>query len=179
MVRKFFSVFSYVAAVICIAVAVLPVLAQAGGGFFFRCEGHSMEPTIHQGDVLLVRPLEQPAKPGNIVVARFEDNGRNDNLYVHRVNKEEGDGRILLKGDNNANPDPSPIKRTQVAGTPHFRMTGGVAKVFLWGNSIVGRIVLAIATILFLIAPTFLPFRRNPDEDDEQECESLESIGLS
>lgn len=157
MIRTIISVFCYLAGLVGIAIMIVPFALQAAGGLYFHCDGVSMEPTIHRGDVLLVRPMVSDPYIGQIVVARFEDDGKNDQLYIHRVKEKENDGRVLLKGDNNPEPDPQTINDSQIVGYPTIHLTGFWANSFAASQTMMGRILIAAATVATLLIPTFFP----------------------
>lgn len=80
--------------------------------------GHSMEPTLRDGDWVLVDPLayrETPARPGELVVAA----GRR--WLIKRVLSANGD-RLILAGDHAAHRnDPLEVAVSDVRGRPWFR----------------------------------------------------------
>lgn len=80
-----------------------PLIAQ-GTSFLLCVHGSSMYPTIRDGDVVQVQPVESDAiEIGDIFV--FRNSGR---LFVHRlVAKSRQEDRLLLvaKGDANPRPD--------------------------------------------------------------------------
>ncbi|MFE9691890.1 S24/S26 family peptidase [Micromonospora sp. NPDC005806] len=63
--------------------------------------GHSMEPTLHDGDQLIVRVGRTPAA-GDLVVFRARDVVPNADLtwMVKRVHRIEPDGAVTVRGDN-------------------------------------------------------------------------------
>jgi signal peptidase I len=70
------------------------VLAK-GKPFRFQANGKSMSPFIHDGDTIIITPVSDKIKFGN-VIAVFNIN---KHLYVHRVIDIKGEN-YLLKGDN-------------------------------------------------------------------------------
>jgi nickel-type superoxide dismutase maturation protease len=86
--------------------------------------GRSMEPTFHDGDWLLVRPLRRTPRAGEIVVAA--DPREPARLLVKRVLSVAHD-RVTVQGDH---PDPAqstdsrqfgPIPGSAVLGRPVLR----------------------------------------------------------
>ena len=65
-----------------------------------RVSGPSMAPTVRSGDRLLARrlPPGAPARPGDVVLARFP--ARPELLVVKRVRRLLPDGRCWVEGDN-------------------------------------------------------------------------------
>lgn len=62
--------------------------------------GHSMEPSLRDGDWLLVVRDEQPARPGQVVVAR--DPRAADRIIVKRVARVDAGGLMTLASDHPA-----------------------------------------------------------------------------
>ncbi len=86
-----------------VAAAVLWMLWPAwlgGGTSLIVVSGVSMEPTYHDGDVLIVHDMH--AEPGDVIAFRVP--GREGQI-VHRVVERRSDGRLLVQGDNRETPD--------------------------------------------------------------------------
>jgi signal peptidase len=77
-----------------------------------------MWPSLRSGDVAGVEPLEEAARPGEVVLARFAHA-----LVVHRVRRWDGDSCVLL-GDNALAEDP-PLPRARVLGRVSVVRRGG------------------------------------------------------
>ena len=77
------------------------IAALALRGRFTRVAvtGHSMEPSLRDGDWLLVDRAARPA-PGNIVVCR--DPRSSDRLLVKRVAQVGADSQLMLSSDHPA-----------------------------------------------------------------------------
>lgn len=110
--RAYSSVFD---AVVVLAVVVL--LANFGNYFsvVFPVQGISMRPTIVDGDLAIVQPVNiYSIHKGDIVVYR---DGPID--VIHRVVNIEGTGSnivLTVKGDNNAYPDPAAVTSSLLVG---------------------------------------------------------------
>jgi len=82
----------------------------------------SMEPAIHTGSLVILRP-EESYEVGDIVTF-----GRDDKDHVpvtHRiVEKETGDGAVTYttKGDANEDPDPNTLRKNEVIGKVLFSL---------------------------------------------------------
>jgi signal peptidase len=62
--------------------------------------GPSMQPTFHDGDVLVIR--KRTPAPGDVIVFTVpERNGQ----IVHRVIERREDGTMIVQGDNRSTPD--------------------------------------------------------------------------
>ena len=59
-----------------------------------------MYPVIRDGNRVLLAPRDRPVRRGDIVVVRF-----GQRLVLHRVTRVM-DGRLILRGDASAEPDP-------------------------------------------------------------------------
>jgi phage repressor protein C with HTH and peptisase S24 domain len=80
-----------------------PLVAQ-GTSFLLCVYGASMYPTIRDGDIVQVRPVE-PGEIGIGDIFLFRNSGR---LFVHRLvaKSRQGDALLLVaKGDANPRPD--------------------------------------------------------------------------
>lgn len=75
----------------------------------------SMEPKIHTGSMIAIRPAENAShfKKGDVVTYRAED----DILITHRIVKVRNHGKqYITKGDNNNAPDTKPVQRQNIVG---------------------------------------------------------------
>jgi signal peptidase I len=85
--------------------------AAAGGGLrLVSVSGTSMNPLLHGGDLVFVRPTGSYA-PGDVLLYRAESGA----TYLHRAIREE-DGRLIFKGDNNSWEDSTRVRPTDVIG---------------------------------------------------------------
>ena len=75
----------------------------------------SMEPVLHRGDLLVVVGEKEP-QIGDIVIYQSE---ASKFTIVHRIIKKENGGYII-KGDNNAGPDPGVVSKEQIIGKAVF-----------------------------------------------------------
>ncbi|QOD05792.1 glycosyl hydrolase [Pseudarthrobacter sp. BIM B-2242] len=84
-----------------------------------------MEPTVQTGDVVAAKPLSghevaDQVKTGMVLLA---DNPlKPGTLYTHRVTQVLPDGRLVMKGDANAQPDPVPLSPEAVRGIEVLRV---------------------------------------------------------
>ena len=83
--------------------------------------GHSMEPSIERGDVVLVRPTPSRAYAPGVVIT-FDDASRPGRLVTHRVVAVSTDGTLVTKGDNNRDRDPLPVAPQRVRGRAVIRL---------------------------------------------------------
>ncbi|MGA1975407.1 MAG: signal peptidase I [Conexivisphaerales archaeon] len=101
--------------------AMIVLIANFGNYFsvVFPVEGISMRPTIVNGDLAIVEPVNiNTIHKGDIVVYR---DGPID--VIHRVVNIEGSGSniiLTVKGDNNAYPDPAEVTSDLLVGRVTF-----------------------------------------------------------
>lgn len=82
--------------------------------------GHSMEPTLHSGDLVLSRCGQ--AKVGDIVI--YAPPGMDRSRVIHRVVGGDGATGWTVRGDNNAWVDPFTPTEDRVVGIARFRVPG-------------------------------------------------------
>jgi signal peptidase len=92
--------------------------ALGGNTHFVVVQGHSMEPTFHLGDIIIVRANEHP-KVGDIIVYEVpKDEPAAGMMIVHRVKSIRPDGTLETQGDNRKEPDPFQPTAANVMGSP-------------------------------------------------------------
>jgi signal peptidase I len=107
------------------AFVVLGTVASAAAfrGRYVRVavSGHSMEPTLLDGDWLLVDRRVAPPRAGQIVVA--DDPRSRGRLIVKRVSSVAADGVVALTGDHPAHVEDviAPVTPVAVVGRPILR----------------------------------------------------------
>jgi signal peptidase len=148
------------------ALTVLLYLAGAAGAWFLwptslgGCttltivSGHSMEPTLRTGDLVLARCGS--AQVGDIVV--YAPPGMAHSRIIHRIVGGDAAG-WAMKGDNNAWTDPFTPTARDVVGVARVRVPGvGLAGRFLVNPGIwISVLVLALALLVW-------PARSDPAE---------------
>ncbi len=75
-------------------------LLARGEGFKFMARGHSMWPSLLDGDIVEIVPRSHPVKVGDIVFIPNVEFGQ-----LHRVIDVDGSGRALVRGDALYEPD--------------------------------------------------------------------------
>ena len=132
--------------------------AQLGGGAtYVTTYGDSMEPAVHSGDLVLVRPAPDYAV-GDAVAYRSDDL---DVVVLHRIIAIE-DGRYTLQGDNNSWLDPERPTQDEVIGKQWLHIPGGGT----WLRRLTSPSLLAVAAFLLVIsggAATHVQRRRKKD----------------
>jgi signal peptidase I len=90
-------------ALVCVAIWLAAGPAQLGGpAHYVMVDGLSMEPTYHQGDLVLTQA--KPSYAVGEVVAYLPDIGQRFPV-IHRIVATEGEGHYITQGDNRAQPD--------------------------------------------------------------------------
>lgn len=79
-----------------VAWLLLAPQGMGGGVSYVITSGSSMEPRLHDGDLVLVRPAAS-YRVGDIVAYPSRELGQ---IVLHRIVRQEGDG-FVTKGDNN------------------------------------------------------------------------------
>jgi len=94
------------------------VLALGTTHPFYVVEGNSMEPTLSDGDLVMVKKVDpEDVKVGDVIV--FHEPGSESTVIIHRVvGKVERDGRVFFqtKGDNNDVQDPWLVSEEDLIG---------------------------------------------------------------
>jgi len=117
---------------------LVPLLVLAAGWFlmlrpafldgpasYLMVSGHSMEPTLHTGDLAVMR--EQGSyHPGDIVAFRIPRGEPGAGaVVIHRIAGLADDGGFVMQGDNKEHPDPWQPSAGDVVGKMWFRVPGG------------------------------------------------------
>lgn len=130
----------------------------------------SMEPRIHTGDVIIVKPLANPAaevKDGDIITFRTREKA--DMLITHRVMgtvKVNGEPVAFgTKGDANASPDNEVVTPEQVVGRYQWRIPYfGYVSSFI--RKPLGVVLVVILPGLFIIGSEFVKMWKALSEAD-------------
>lgn len=85
-----------------------------------RVAGQSMHPSLHAGDVAMVR-LSETVRPGDIVLMESEGGGR----VLHRVVERLSDGSVRTIGDANDCEDSVPTPADRIVGKVAFSLPVG------------------------------------------------------
>jgi signal peptidase I len=90
-------------------------LLKSGHRLRFRARGSSMHPLVRDGDILVVRPVNQDEmKVGDVVLYRAAGAG----IVAHRIvekHTRRGQGFLVVRGDATGRPDPQ-VLWSQVLG---------------------------------------------------------------
>jgi signal peptidase I len=109
----------------------------------------SMEPTINEGDIVVVQ-RDSTYSVGDIVTYEFSED---DHLVTHRLIGGSAAEGFTIKGDANESPDRHSVDQSQIIGKVIAIIPGSVALVPFFGKSIIPfAIALAIAVFACLYA---------------------------
>ncbi|WP_367188116.1 signal peptidase I [Cellulomonas sp. 73-92] len=104
-------------------------------------QGHSMDPTYHEGDMIIARKTNT-VNVGDIVVYKVPPGYPHSGVdVVHRVAGGSLDGGLVMRGDHNPADDPSHPTRDDVIGVVKLHVP--------W----VGHVLRVLRTPAFLAAP--------------------------
>jgi signal peptidase I len=143
----------FVAVVAAWAIFLRPAVL-GGRATYVIIAGHSMEPTLHTGDLALVR-RQLTYRPGDVIAYRIMKNqagaGR---LVIHRIVGGSARGGYVTRGDNRSYRDPWRPKPTDVAGKMEVRVPHlGLLPVY--SQTTVGMaLIAALAGLLVLSGGT-------------------------
>lgn len=99
--------------------AVVLVIPKLGGGVPLTVLTNSMSPTAPPGTLIVVFPVDtDDIAVGDVIT--YQIRSGDPDVVTHRVvgvSSPDDDGpRFITQGDNNANPDPDPVRSVQVQG---------------------------------------------------------------
>jgi len=148
---------------------VLIVIPKATGSTPLTVLTQSMEPTLPPGTLLVVEPTPlEDIRIGDVVTYQIVS-GQPD-VISHRVvaveSSSDGARTFVLKGDNNAEPDPSPVTAAQVRGVVWYSIpeVGYVNQLVNgsrgWLIPVVAGILLAYSAAMITIGVTSSVRRR-------------------
>lgn len=112
----------------------------------YTVRGHSMEPTLHDGDTVITFRNIEPAI-GRVAVLGKRGGG----LMVHRIIDVTEDGRVLTQGDANMVDDGWNGSANPVEGVVRWRLPFGTG----WLTLIVFVSILVWATVVTVITVRF------------------------
>ncbi|MFZ6990288.1 signal peptidase I [Curtobacterium sp. RRHDQ66] len=148
---------------------VLIVIPKATGSTPLTVLTQSMEPTLPPGTLLVVRPTPlEDIRIGDVVTYQIVSG--QPAVISHRVvaveSSSAGARTFVLKGDNNAEPDSSPVTAAQVRGVVWYSIpeVGYVNQLVNgsrgWLIPVVAGILLAYSAVMITIGVTSSARRR-------------------
>lgn len=166
-----------VLALVIIAAVTLVLSARFSGDRIPTLNGYkiltvlsgSMEPVIHTGDAIAIRPLAEGEKIGEGDVITFRTKEKEDMLITHRVmgvvsvNGEPA--AYVTKGDANDSKDLSTVSKEQVIGIYEWRLPYfGYLSNFL--HKLMGIIVCVVFPALLIIGSELIKIYKALEEED-------------
>lgn len=138
------------------AILVWPVLigvllwpTQFGGAStFVIVVGHSMEPTLHTGDLAYARRFGT-VDVGTLVVYEVPDGPAAGKLVIHRIVGGDANGYVT-QGDNNPSPDPWRPTFDDIDGTVLFHVPMAGRPIQVLAQPLVVAAIAALLTVLLL-----------------------------
>jgi len=142
-------------------------------------EGHSMEPTLYEGDILIVKKVDpEKIQIGDIIVfnpSTWPPHIRPNKPVVHRVvdikyNEENDQYLYLTKGDNNVTnpvPDPAWVPYEDVYGVVIF-IIPRVGIISLWlRRTHLAPVIIGVLIVIMIV----LTLMEKPEEETEEQKE--------
>lgn len=121
-----------------------------GPATYAAVSGVSMEPTLSQGDLAVVRRAP-PYDRGDIVVFRIPDGEAGAGAFViHRIVGGSATSGFLMQGDNKRHPDPWRPTEDDIVGSVWFSVPGGgtvlarLREPGIFGAAAAGFVVFAV-----------------------------------
>jgi signal peptidase len=123
LVRRHWSLLVVVAAAGCWVVLLRPT-GLGGPATYITVTGASMEPTLHTGDLVVLRSDDDYAV-GDVVTYRIPQGevGAGD-AVIHRIVDRNRDGAFVTRGDNRSGVDPWTPVAADVLGREWFTVPG-------------------------------------------------------
>jgi len=115
VIKIILSVFAGLIGVVALLM-VISIFPVTGNFKFLIVLSGSMEPTIHTGSVIIVKPEAAYHKGDIISYGKF---GSTNNSITHRIIEEKeinGQTRFIAQGDNNNAPDDKPVDPATILG---------------------------------------------------------------
>ena len=138
--------------------AVLGVLALCwparlgGSTSYVMVSGDSMEPTMHTGDLAVVR-RQRAYRPGDVVAFRVADGEVGaGHVVIHRIHAGDERGYVL-QGDNKRHPDPWRPARDDILGRRVLLVPRAGQALQTVANPITLGLMAGLAAALFVLAP--------------------------
>ena len=169
-------------ALLCVGVVVSLVVAfpqVVGASHSYVVMSGSMSPTIHAGDVVVVRDAAPASIEKGDVITFHSGEDADSVLTTHRVvDVDRSDGRpaFQTRGDANENPDPGSVPGDQVVGRVWFHMPY-VGHLVLFAQSRLGVVSLVVVPSVLLVVSEAYSLARAALDDSDAEATSGEGKG--
>lgn len=119
---------------------------------YVRVSGVSMEPSLHQGDLALVRK-QGSYSPGDVIAFRVPNGEPGEGVIViHRIVGGTAEDGFIMQGDNKKNPDLWHPTQDDIVGEMCFRVPGaGRLLAMLQSPMLLAGLASGVAVSLVLI----------------------------
>lgn len=131
----------------------------------------SMEPSIHTGSIVAIKPLQDPKNLKVGDVATYKSLEKQDMLITHRIKGIKGSGsqlEYIFKGDANDATDPKPVPATNVVGQYADVTVPYVGYMLTFSKSKTGIVLLLIVPGISLIIWQIISLWRTITRLEEQ-----------
>lgn len=137
----------------CVGLAFWAVAPMILGWMPTTVSSGSMEPAIMTGDVVVTKPAAaDELAPGQVPLVTDPDHP--DKLRLHRLERVEADGRLVLRGDANPAADSTPVSPDAVRGVGVLRIPLLGLPGLWWRAGNIGALAGCVVTlgVLLLLA---------------------------
>lgn len=154
---------------VAMALLLWTLLPTVGGWQSSLVLSGSMAPSFLPGDVAVVRPVAAPELHiGRVLLV--DDPDQQGKLRLHRL-ADVVDGRLLLRGDANADADSTPVDASSVHGAVVLRIPG-IGRPAVWAAE--GDVAAVVATVVLGLVLLAAACWYRPDErPDKTDVEDL------
>lgn len=124
--------------------------ASVFGRSIVRVVSGSMEPTIHEGDYIILRSVDSAElEKGDVICYYFQSGEMKGMLNTHRIAGRLDDGGFITKGDANNVNDPYAVYPDAIVG----KYLGKV-RILRWLNSFASVKKLLLAAVIAIMSAT-------------------------
>jgi signal peptidase I len=125
--------------------------ALGGSAGYVVVSGSSMQPTLRDGDLVVVRERDRYAV-GDVIAFHVPEGSGPDDYVIHRVVEGSASAGYVTRGDNRTTPDPWRTPHDEVLGARIARVPGlGAFAQWLAGPFPIGVLVGAVLASAFWI----------------------------
>ncbi len=156
--------------VVAVGLVFLAPLQVGGRTAYVITTGVSMEPTFHDGDLVLTR-TQDAYEVGDIVLYHAAELDRN---VLHRIVAVDGE-RFVLQGDNNGYRDPEHPTADQIRGVA-WVLLPGAGRTLEWLRHPLALAAIAFIVVFGLLAGGREVTRRRRPAKDEPEPVRVQSV---
>lgn len=155
-------------------IVALSMVVSAFAGFkVFTVLSGSMEPAIHTGSLIYVKPVDAATlREGDVITFAIADDMTATHRIVEIIRGSEGEGaadagsnadlQFITKGDANDAADASPVSEENIVGTPVLAIPL-LGYAVNWMRNPPG-LYITIAVITLLIILSFIPTFKGKDQ---------------